>query len=700
MADQSFDTSEFIDAFREVGEERLLKLEKGFLEIERSGGSPSLLQELMREAHTLKGEARMLGLTAMSEEAHRLEDLMAALGEGGKDISSVIDTLFEKIAGLRGFIQPAVEEEAKDEETRIEGPKGETVRVKTDLLERISNLSLQSVGAFRQIEINTTRFRRLCKKAKSLEKNWVTVRKNLESCGPRQGSRDIDPEEFEKDLSAFLAEIKAIWRQYELILGLHSDANQELLIDSLASRMRPLSAIFDAYEGQVRRMAGDLGVQINFSVQGGEIEIDKRIIEELNEPLVHLLRNALDHGIESPDARREKGKAAEGRISLKASSRGQHIVITLEDDGNGLDMDAIRERALRAGIVLPEAGADSGEDGEVAQAVLDVLCSAGFTTRSRVSDISGRGVGLSAVKNIAEKFNGSLKIASLPGHGTRFVLQLPLTIAMLPMILIAASGQAVALPSQWVERIVDIRPEEVLRLDGQAHVQVGERLVPVFDLNQALGFTPTAGETRISSAVVIGQNGHWCALRVETLLDQGEFIVKPLPEYLRTRLSIGATIMGDGAVGIILNAPEILNVVHSSTQVQRETPVHVPKGQLKVLAVDDAVITRALLKSLLLRAGYDVTMATNGMDALQKLAASRFDIMLTDVAMPEMDGIELTRRVKGHQTLRDMPVVIFSSKETGEDRMRGMEAGADAYLPKSTFSQQALIETIEQLAEK
>jgi two-component system chemotaxis sensor kinase CheA len=713
MGNDQFDTSEFIDSFIEVGEERLLTVEKGFLRLEKEGLDPALLKELLREAHTLKGEARMMGFDEISEEAHSLEDVLVELRDSGCDTASVADGLFGKIKSLRALVAGLAkkdeecapkgeedtdgtgEETAKVKKETVRG-KNETIRVKKDLLEKISNLSIEVVSAFRQIEISNSNLRRLSQKSQDIRKKWNEIRRTvLEKAGGNGGEVLND---FDNDLMLLFDNMRVAWSGYESIVGLHSNAIEELLSESISSRMRPLSQIFDVYPGQVRATANELGKMVDFSVEGGDIELDKSIIEVLNEPLVHMLRNSLDHGIEEPDLREEKGKPREGKIWLRALRKGQSVVIELEDDGNGLDIERIREGALKRGIILPQEDANGPVGGEVPKGLLDCISSSGFTTKTTVSGISGRGVGMEAVKNTVEKFGGSLQIFSRPNQGLKAVLEFPHTIVFMPVLLVRAAAQCFGVPTQWVDGVIRINKREIGQLEGRGQVRLHDTLVPMLDLSQAVGFPPAPLEEDTFLSIVVSQKGRHCVFRIEQLIDQRDVIVKPLPEYVKTNLAIGATILEDGNATPILNIQELMNTSNEEAWSRPETLApRKRREKVRVLAVDDAIITRSLLRNVLLSAGYEVTIATNGAEALEKLAGAVFDIVLSDVEMPVMDGIELTERLKAHDKLKNMPVVIISSHESEKDKMRGLEAGADAYLTKSVFNQKMLIETIERL---
>ncbi len=705
---ENFDISQFIEPFIETAKERLLTLEQGFLRLEKGEINETLLEDLMREAHTLKGEARMLDFTEISEKAHYLEDILLQLRDSkGQDISSVMDQLFAGLEELKQLIS-GIKKEKKGGEEETEGEKGEiieksseTIRVKSDILDKLANLSLETIVNFKQIERTNCQLRLLVQNIFSVKRKWENLKKTVRVLG-------IIPEEnrdfvqFQDLFYGCLNHLHRIWSQYQNILTTQASISEEILMQSLSSRMVPLATIFDLYPGQMRSIAKELGKKLDFKVEGREIEIDKSIIEAINEPMVHLLRNAIDHGIEPPVVRESKGKPPVGKITLRAFQREGKVIIEIEDDGEGINLDKIKKKAMEQGIILSEDIQEIA--GEVPSYITDVITHSGFSTKEKVTKISGRGVGLDAVKHTVENLNGSFRIFSYPNKGTKFVLELPLTIAMLPVLIVRASTQFFAIPLQWVDRVLNVDSQKIKQLKGKEQIKIDGQLLSILNLNKILGFPSFALEEKDLNAskkgyIVVLKYQELYPFIVEDLFEQREIIVRPKPSYLKTPLVVGASILEDGSVAFILNVSELIK---SAPDYAVSVSIPSDKGhkgfkKLRVLVVDDALITRTLLKNVLLSMGYEVKTAVNGLDALNKLAEEKFDVVVTDVEMPRMDGFQLTRQIKKHPTFKDIPVIIISSHEAEEEKRQGLEAGADAYLPKSTFSQKLLIETIENL---
>lgn len=679
MMTKGIDVSQFIEAFIQTARERLLKLEQAFLKLEKKE-TKELVQEAFREAHTLKGEAKMLGLKEISEVAHSLENLLGEIRDKKRKGSETVDELLKKLEEIKGFINQIDKKEIK-KETKIS--QQETIRIKTGLLEKMGNLALETVLNLRQIEKNNFYLRQLLKKQIELKKEW----ENLSDFFP---SEEIQT--FQEKLFSFFENLKKVWFRYENTLSYQSPITEELFYQSISSRMVPLSTIFNLYSRQIRDMAKELGKLVDFTVSGGEIEVDRAIVEALNEPLIHLLRNALDHGIELPLERQKKGKPEIGKISLKATQHKGKITIEVEDDGRGVDLNKIKEIALKQGIIWKEREIKK----EIPLEIIEIMAFSGFTTCDKVTKFSGRGVGLDVVKKVVEHLNGSWRIFSEPDKGTKVILELPISIALLPSLLIKANGQLFAIPTKWIEEIREIKIEEITKLQNRELIKLNKDSILLLDLNQVIGFSRLSPRPRIP-VVILRYQEYRCAFKIENLVDNQDIIIKPLNKYLKTSLALGSSILEDGTVAIILNVFELVKASGDTKYYFKETFKPFKKKTLKVLVVDDALITRTMLKNILVSAGYEVTTAVNGMDALKYLAETPFDVVVTDIEMPKMDGFQLTSEIKRHPNLKDIPVIIITSHETEEEKRKGLEVGADAYLLKSKFSQEFLLETIERL---
>jgi len=474
-----------------------------------------------------------------------------------------------------------------------------------------------------------------------------------------------------------------------------------LAIDELESevkrvRMLPLSTLTGPFGRMVRDLAQEAGKEVVLNVVGGETELDKHVLEQIKDPLIHLLRNAVDHGIEPPAERVALGKTRSGILTLSARQVGQEVVISVSDDGAGLDIEAIRQAALRKG------------EGEVlGQAkVAEFIFKLGITTSSVITDISGRGIGLDVVRRNVEALHGRVGVAWEQGGGTTFALRLPLTLTSSRGLLVRVSEQSFVIPLNAIERLIEVGAQEISPLEGYETVRHGGRPVRLVWLRDVLGLPGTEGQGERGRfpAVILSAGEQCMAFAVDELGGEQEVVIKGLGKQLsRVGGVAGATTMGSGEVVLILNVADLLKLAlqreHRSVLSSAEpaSPM-LARVRQRILVVDDSITTRTLEKNILEAAGYRIELATDGQEALEAIAREGVpDLVVSDIAMPRMDGFELTRQIKGDAETAEVPVILVTSLDSPEDKVRGIEAGADAYIIKSSFDQSNLLETIEQL---
>jgi two-component system chemotaxis sensor kinase CheA len=464
-------------------------------------------------------------------------------------------------------------------------------------------------------------------------------------------------------------------------------------------RMVPLSALFNLFPRLLRDIARQEGKEIEFVIEGGQAQLDKKIIEELKDPLTHLLRNALDHGIEKPEDRRLAGKRPAGSLRLSAAQKASSVVINIEDDGAGIDLERVRALALRRGF------ATAAELREMTdQQVLGLVFRPGFSTKGLITDLSGRGVGLDVVLTNIERLKGTITVSSVPGRGSIFSIRLPITLATTQGLLVKVSGQSFAIPLAAVEFIGEIGLDQVTSVESREAVLIEDVPTALVRLHEILRLPDQSARLEAGDKmpiIVLGSTEERVAFLVDELLGEHEIVVKGLGAPLRRVRNIsGATIAGDGAIVLILN---VFDLIKASQKVRglwladKRRALAGRPGTSRVLVVDDSVTTRLLEKGILENNGYEVTLAVDGVDALEKLANGSFDLVVSDVEMPRMNGFELTRRLRREEAHRELPVILVTSLSSEEDRKTGVEAGADAYITKGAFDQGNLIATIRQL---
>jgi len=484
-------------------------------------------------------------------------------------------------------------------------------------------------------------------------------------------------------------------------------------LDEQQARLGALLASFDAGLRDVRhvaieallervpRVARDvaeaLGKQIGVQTSGATLEVDKQLIDALAEPLLHLVRNAIDHGIEAPAERRAHGKPERGRLSITAQQSRDRLELVISDDGGGIDLDRLKASAVRAGLLDDTAAREMPDS-----AALELVFAPGLSTRSEVSEFSGRGIGLDIVRARAGALGGDVAVRSTRGNGTTFVLSMPLRLAIARAVVVEldVSGriERYAIPTSSVLDVGRLEPDQVRSIAGAAAVPFRDQFALVADLGAILGVT-TATDRVSPRLVYIGQAKQVYALEVDRILGEREIITRSLgPLLVASRLATGAAVLEDGRPALVLNPGEVLVRAGLRTRGARvEAPQ--PSTRRNLLVVEDSIITRSLIADALRTFGYEVAEADNGLMALEKLAEARYDLVLTDLEMPQMDGFELLRRIRSDEELRDLPVIVCTSLGAPEDKRRALSLGATAYIVKSEFSERALGELVQRLVD-
>ncbi|WP_354685038.1 hybrid sensor histidine kinase/response regulator [Cupriavidus necator] len=476
---------------------------------------------------------------------------------------------------------------------------------------------------------------------------------------------------------------------------------RRLYDSALASRMRPLADGLTGYARMVRDLGRSLGKHVHLELIGAGTQVDRDILEALDAPLAHLLRNAVDHGIEPPDVRVAQGKPAEGRVTLQARHNAGRLVIEICDDGAGVDMDALRHAIVRRRLASEETAA------RLSQAeLLDFLLLPGFSMRETVSEVSGRGVGLDAVQEMVRRVRGSLRLTQQPGRGLHFQLELPLTLSVVRTLLVDVAGEAYAFPLGRVLRAAAVARSDIEQTEGHQHFRHEGRAVGLVSAAQVLQRPESAPalEREQVPVVIVGEAERVYGIAVDRMLGERLLVVQPLPAAVGKVKDIAAgSLTDDGTPVLIFDVEDVIRSVEKLVSEGRITGVRqaaaatVQVRARRVLVVDDSLTVRELQRKLLAGRGYDVAVAVDGMDGWNVLRAEPFDLVITDIDMPRMDGIELVRRIRQDAALRRLPVMVVSYKDREQDRQRGLEAGADYYLAKGSFHDAALLDAVQDL---
>jgi two-component system chemotaxis sensor kinase CheA len=639
-----------LEVFREEAAERLDRMVETLLSLE-SGQPPGAIDALFRDAHSLKGSAGMVGIEDARVIADAIEEILADARKRAKFDRNLVDPLLRAtdalrraIAGEAGIAAAAVNDLAERPALADGGGARSTASVARSAPSRTNGQRL--------IRTSADKVDRLMD---SVGETVLHSRRLAHLLGGAEGA-ERGVERIDEELA-----------RGEVLL----DALQDSVIQM---RTLPLSSITGQFPRAVRDLAVARGCEVELHISGADTPLDRMILEGISETLTHLLRNAVAHGIEPPDERLAAGKPARGRIELRAEQRGSLVAIEVHDDGRG---------------VAPELVGKAGEG----RALADVLAEAGFSTATEVTDISGRGVGLDAVKSNVESLGGSLAMRSEPGRGTTVTLTLPVTLALLRVLLLERADQTFGVPLTSVEEVITVT--NAVALGGREAIELRERPIPIADLAQLIGAAAPA--VRVTPpAVVVGSSGRRVAVVCDRIVEEQEVVMKGLGPLLHAVAGyLGAAILGDGGVVLILD-PAFLSKLLPRGAKPAVSPEQ--RGPSKLLVVDDQFTVRELQRSILQAAGYRVETARDGREALLRLTGEPdIELVVTDIEMPEMDGIELLRQVRADAKHSSLPIIVVTARGGDEDRRRGLEAGADAYIVKEQFDQDTLLDTVGRL---
>ncbi|HXN14786.1 MAG TPA: response regulator, partial [Usitatibacter sp.] len=732
----------FLDEAREI----LPQVSEGVRRWRASPSDHSVAAELHRHLHTLKGSARMTGLMRLGELAHVLEARMLAMDEvespsaqafdeaeervdrfslslerlaRGEDILEAaaievpVSAVFEQqrdkptsLAVIAAAAQQMAQREAQPPEARES--RAALLRVNADMIDRFVNDAGELSIARSRIEGEMAAFKRaLTELSENITRMRTQLREiEIASEGQMQSrlkekeelGANFDPLEFDRftrmqELTRFLAEslgdvitlhqgLQKNLDETELAIHAQARLNRELQQGLMGVRLVPLGNLADRFYRIVRQSAKELDKKANLELKGTRVELDRSVLEKITAPFEHLLRNAVVHGLESPAERLRAGKPEIGELAIDAVQRGNEVVLTVSDDGAGLDYARIRAKAIETGLLSPDV--------ELPEAQLaQFIFLSGFSTATEVSQIAGRGVGMDVVKNEITALGGRVEIASTAGRGTTFTITLPLTLAVTQAVMLRAGHTIYAVPSVMVEQVQEYKAQPYAQLAAKGEVLWKDNRYPLRSLLTLLGEIDTPTPARQIPVLLLKSGVQRAAIRVDEIIGNREIVVKTIgPQLSRLAGIAGATVLGNGQVVLILNPVQLVHREGPEVVVRAPRPHEAPlivdqkSGAPLVMVVDDSLTVRKITERMLTREGYEVATAKDGVDALQQLQDVRPDCILLDVEMPRMDGFEFARNVRADETTRLIPIIMITSRTADKHRNHALELGVNEYMGK------------------
>lgn len=725
-----FDQS-LMELFRAEVETQVAVLNQGLVQLEGGEGGPELFEGLMRAAHSIKGAARVVLLEPIVQLAHVIEDCFVAaqkqkltLQPAHIDALLAAADLIAQLAHLPADELPIWIEshgnEIMDAAKRITTmTSGEAPEEKTAVLPKFQEpMPKPVVAGERILRVSAQNLNRLMGLAgeSMVESRWLhPFSTSLLSVKKRINELDyltdmlrqvMDPKEQNESVLHYLREVHRKinelsqgltdrMAELDLFIIRHSNLSDRLYREVIDSRMRPFSDGIGAFPRLVRDLGRELGKKVRLVVIGKATPVDRDILEKLEAPLSHLLRNAVDHGMETEEERKRLGKPPEGTITLEAQHRAGMLAITVSDDGRGIDVEAIRKKIVEKNFVQAAVAERLTQ-----QEVLEFLFLPGFSTATSVTEISGRGVGLNVVQSMIQEVSGSVRIQFEPGKGTSFHLQLPLTLSVIRALLVEISGEPYAFPLARINQALHLPKEQITQVESRQYFRFEGQNIGLVPAAQILELLEHKIEEPTLPIIVLSDHMNYYGIVVDRFLGERELVVQELDRRLGKvpDISSGA-LMEDGSPILIVDIEDMVRSIDTILSGGRLHRLSYGEktGELRrkrILVVDDSITVREVECRLLQNKGYEVQAAVNGMDGWNALRMGDFDLVITDVDMPRMNGIELIKLIRSDPRLKEMPVMVVSYKEREEDRRLGLEAGANYYLTKSSFHDESMIAAV------
>jgi two-component system chemotaxis sensor kinase CheA len=676
--------------FRQEARELLDGLSQGVLELERGATSRELVSRLLRFAHTLKGAARVVKLAEIATQLHAVEDALTPYRDGERRVSQeTIDELLRLLdaAGERlAAIDPAAPapEDAPAPNATTEEPIA-TVRVELAEMDVLLEGVTEATVHIHSLQRETDTLERAQRLAALLVDQLVS----------RPGGESFEAPSARLRAQSLAEELRGTLARLRRTVpgGVELVARELAQVRDAANGLRllPASMIFGPLERAARDAAHASGKKIVFQTSGGEQRLDAHVLDALRNALLHLVRNAVAHGIEPEAQRSAAGKPEAGHVRLHVERRGSEVAFVCRDDGGGIDVEAVRRAATQAGLLVPSRAAAASR-----QELFGLLLAGGLTTARRLTEVSGRGVGLDVARETVARLGGEVVIESTAGRGASIELRVPISLSSISTLVVDAGGTTAVVPLDAVRRTLRLEASEIARSPANDTIVYEGQVIPFVPLSRAL--RRPAGSTRERphwSAVVVQSGGALAAVGVDRLLGTASVVVRPLPAHAAVEpIVMGAALDAEGHPQVVLDPAGLVVAAQTEHGAVRE-PDRVPR--LPVLVIDDSLTTRMLEQSILESAGYSVELATSAEEGLAMARQHRYGAFVVDVEMPGMNGFEFVATTRADPKLRDVPAILVTSRNAPEDRRRGEEAGARAYVVKGEFDQAFLLQTIRRL---
>lgn len=711
--------------FKAEADEHVQSISTGLIELEKvqePGPRNAIIEAIFRQTHSLKGAARSVNLTEFERLCQAMESLFSAWKRGEVSYErTLFDALHESIAFLRtSLADPHLGESAAESSAGLvrrlesashaahpveEGAADSAAAVSPHTAPPVPPSPAAARTAADTVRIRAARLSAILYQAEEMVGAKLALAQHAEdlraiSAGLAAWRREwVKPGHAESAALSMiehrLAELSRDFKQDCLSLATTVDG---LLQDVQTALMLPFSSLLDFSPSLVRELAREQGKEVALAIHGASIEIDRRILEEMKDPITHLLRNCVAHGIELPEERSKRQKKEEGSISVRVIPRnGSRVELVIADDGAGIDAKRVAAAAQEMGLITAEAAASLDE-----RESLELVFHSGVTTSPVITKLSGRGLGLAIVREKVERLGGSLHLESLPGKGTTFRILLPLTLAAFRGVLVRVGEHRLLFPTPNVERVIRFGRDEVRTVENRETLWIDGTAVSLARLADVLELAQPQRQENgtFLTALMAMAASQRIAYVVDEVLGEQQVLAKGFGKQLsRLRNVGGAALLGSGDVVPVMNVQDLFkSAVKMAGAPSAITPKPVAAaGQRRILVVEDSITTRALLKSILETEGYSVRTAVDGMDALMQLRTEDADLVVSDVDMPRMGGFDLTARIRADQRLSKLPIVLVTALESREDRERGIDVGANAYIVKSNFDQSDLVAVVRRL---